>query len=82
MADNEIVPRSQMVKQGMVGIGGVVGGIAILALSGIGFWASLILGGIVAAIGLAVSSKKEDRMTGLITLGAGGLLMLRAVPFI
>ena len=78
----EIVPRKDMVKQFMIGIGGIGGGIAMFALSGLAFIPSLIVGGIIAVVGLAISSKPKDRTVGLITLGAGALLAISKIPIL
>lgn len=76
----DLVPRKDMVKQAMMGIGGIGGGIAIFLLSGLTFVPALIVGGIIAVIGLAISSKPKDRTAGLITLGAGALLAISKIP--
>ena len=76
----DLVPRKDMVKQAMMGIGGIGGGIAILALGGLSFIPALIIGGIIAVIGLAISAKPKDRTAGLITLGAGALLAISKIP--
>lgn len=80
----ELVPRKTMVKQAMMGIGGIGGGIAILLLSmsSMAWWAALILGGIIGVIGFAISTSKKDRTAGLITLGAGALLAVSPIPII
>jgi hypothetical protein len=76
----ELVPRKDMVKQAMMGIGGIGGGIAIFLLGGLPWIPGLIVGGIVAVIGLALSSSKKDRTAGLMTLGAGALLAISKIP--
>jgi hypothetical protein len=79
---SDLVPRKTLVKQGGQAIGGVVGGIAVLALTGLHAIPALIVGGAVALIGLAISGSKDDRTAGLITVGAGALTALTAVPLI
>jgi len=76
----ELVPRKDMVKQALMGIGGIGGGIAIWALSGLPMLAGIIVGGIIGVIGLALSSSSKDRTAGLITLGAGALLAISKIP--
>lgn len=79
---SDLVPRKTLVKQGGQAIGGVVGGVALLALTGLSPVPALIVGGVVTAVGLAISSSRSDRTPGLITAGAGALTALSAVPFI
>jgi hypothetical protein len=79
---SDLVPRKTLVKQGGQAIGGVVGGIALLALNGLGAVPALIIGGVVAVIGLAISGSKDDRTAGYITAGAGALTALTAIPLI
>lgn len=78
----DIVPRKTLVTQGSKAIGGIGGGIVLLALNGIGGIPALIVGGIIALIGAGISSSKEDRFTGFIILGAGVLTALGAIPFL
>jgi len=79
---DEIVPRKTLVKQFSKGAGGVGGGIALWVLSGLGGLGSLIVGGLIAVVGLAISTSEDDRTAGLITTGAGALTMVTAVPFL
>lgn len=78
----ELVPRKDMVKQAMMGIGGIGGGIGILMLGGLTTLPAIIIGGIIGVVGLAISSSKKDRTAGLITLGAGALLVLSKIPIL
>lgn len=77
---NDIVPRKTLVKYGSQGLGGVVGGAVLLALNSLGGLPALIVGGIVALIGLGISSSKDDRTAGLITTVAGALTAITAIP--
>ncbi len=79
---NEMVPRKTLVKYGTQGIGGVVGGAVILGLGSLGTVGSLVVGGIVALVGLAVSSSKDDRTAGMVAAGAGVITAATAIPFI
>ncbi len=74
----ELVPRKTMVKQALKGIGGIGGGIALLALAGSTGVFGFVIGGIVTFIGLALSTSKEDRLAGMITAGAGILTLVTA----
>ena len=78
----DIVPRKTLVSQGSKAIGGIGGGIVLLALNGIGGVPALIVGGIIALIGAGISSSKEDRITGFIVIGAGVLTALGVIPFL
>lgn len=78
----ELVPRKEMVKQALMGIGGIGGGIALFLLQGLAWLPGIIVGGIIAVIGLAISSSKKDRTAGLITLGAGALLAVSKIPIL
>ena len=81
----DLVPRKTLVKQGGYAIGGVGGGIAALianaALNG-HFLPSLIVGGIVGLVGLAVGSSKDDRTAGIVTTVAGVVMIAGGIPFL
>lgn len=79
---SDLVPRKTLVKQGGQAIGGVAGGIVLLALTGIHGIPALVVGGVIAVIGLAISGSKSDRTAGVITTAAGVLTAVAAVPFI
>lgn len=82
----DIVPRDQLVKQGVKGVGGVGAGIGTLILSAIASPAhplpGLIVGAIVGVAGMVIASSREDRNAGLVAMGAGGLTMLSSIPLI
>jgi hypothetical protein len=81
----DIVPRNELVKQGVQGVAGVGGGIGLLILKGIasaGFLAGLIAGGVVLVAGLVIASSPDDRKAGLVALGAGALTILASIPVI
>jgi hypothetical protein len=78
----DLVPRKTMVNQFLVAAGGIAGGIVTLAVAGWGFIPGLIVGGIIGAIGLAVTSSQENRMAGLVALGAGALVILSKIPIL
>ena len=76
----EIVPTSTLVRQGSAGIGGLVGGAALLILGSLGGPWAFIVGGIVTAAGAVVgASSREDRLAGGIIAGAGVLTILSGV---
>ena len=77
---DDLVPRKTLVKQGTQGIGGIVGGTALLILAGFGTVGSLIVGGAITLIGLAISTSKDDRTAGIVTAVAGGLALISAIP--
>lgn len=79
---SDMVPRKTLVKHGSHGLGGLIGGGVLLALNGLGPVGSLIVGGIVAAVGLGVSTSKEDRTAGLVVLGAGAVTAATAIGFL
>jgi hypothetical protein len=84
----DLVPRKELVRQGTQGIGGVGGGILLFVLrriAGLGAGLSvpgLIVGGVIAALGLAVSTSKEDRTAGLVITGAGILTAIASLPVV
>ena len=76
----DMVPKNELVGQGSKGIGGIVGGAVILTLASIGApIPSLIVGGIVGIVGLAMSSSHDDRKAGLLVAGVGGLTAISAI---
>ncbi|MBN1696040.1 MAG: hypothetical protein JW881_00885 [Spirochaetales bacterium] len=78
----ELVPRQQLVKQAMVGVGGIGGGIILLALGGVGFWPGIIIGGLIGIVGLAMAASKKDKGAGLIVAGGGIVYALSRLPFL
>lgn len=75
----DLVPRKQLVKQGMMGIGGIVGGAVLLVLSGLSGPVGWIIGGVLALVGLGLSASREDRAAGIVVLGAGVLTLISAL---
>jgi len=82
----DLVPRKTMVKQGGYAFGGLAGGIALFALHAIAgpahFLTSLIIGGAVALVGLAIGSSRDDRTAGTIVTAAGIVTAATAIPLI
>jgi hypothetical protein len=85
----DIVPRNQLVKQGVQGVAGVGGGIGLLilrAIASIGEGAislpGLIVGGVVTVAGFVIMSSPEDRRAGMVTIGAGALTLAASLPLV
>ncbi len=79
----DMVPRKQLVNQGSKGLGGIVGGTVLLVLTSITApIPSLIVGGIIGLVGLAMSRSKDDRKAGLVVAAAGVLTAITAIPAI
>ena len=79
----DIVPRREVSRQGLQGIGGLAGGAGILVLKAIA--ASSVLGGLVVGGGivlggLALAASKDDKKAGLVGIVAGGLTVLASLP--
>ena len=73
----EIVPTGTLVRHGTAGVGGIVGGAALLLLGSIGGPWAFIVGGVVTIAGIVVgASGKDDRLAGGIIAGAGLLTLL------
>jgi len=72
----DLVPRKELVKQGMMGIGGIVGGAILLILSSVSGPVGWIVGGLLTLIGLGVSTSRDDRPAGVVMLGAGVLTLV------
>jgi len=67
---SDIVPRSQLTKQGTYGVAATAGGVALLILAG-GGWFGTIAGGVLLVAGLALSSSKSDKGLGIVTAVVG-----------
>ena len=78
----DLVPRKTLVKYGSQGVGGIIGGGVVLALTSLNPVWSLIVGGIVAVVGLGISRSKDDRTAGLVATVAGALTAITAIPAI
>ena len=74
----DLVPRDRLVRQGMKGVGGIVSGAALLFLSGLSGPAGWIVGGLLTLVGLGISTSREDRTAGIVTAGAGILIIVSA----
>ena len=74
----DLVPRKDLTKQGVQGVGGVGGG-AILLLAASNPILGGIVGGILVLSGLAFGKSKGDRISGAILTGAGTIGILSAI---
>jgi glucose dehydrogenase len=71
---SDIVPRSQLTKQGTYGVLATGGGVALLVLAG-GSLFGIIAGGVLFVVGLALSGSKSDRALGIVTAVVGGVAL-------
>jgi hypothetical protein len=78
----DIVPRNELVKQGVNGVGGIAGGTAILVLSSFGGVWGWLIGAALTAAGLYMSRKKTNRTAGTLTAGAGIITLVSRLPVI
>jgi hypothetical protein len=79
----DLVPRSELVKQGWRGFGGVAGGIVLLVLrgiAGIGFWPGLLAGAFLILLGLGIGSARGDRLPGALTIAVGAATLIGSIP--
>jgi hypothetical protein len=75
---SDIVPRDQLNKRAVQGVGAVVGGVALLVLGGGGVLA-LIAGGVVTVVGLLLMSSRSDRRAGVIATVIGGAALASGI---
>ncbi len=68
---SDIVPRSEVSRQGVKGIGSLAGGAALLILSSLHPIGGFIIGGVLALAGFALWGSKADRNVGIVAAGAG-----------
>ena len=80
----DIVPRDQVSKQAMKGVGGVAGGIGLLVLRGLTATplVGLIAGGALVVAGGLMSRSKADRRAGMVTVIAGAITAVAALPLV
>ncbi|GAB6090932.1 hypothetical protein [Spirochaeta dissipatitropha] len=81
---SNIVPRDKMVKTAGKAVGGIAGGITLLALNSVtGFVPALIIGGIFTVGGASIAaSSPEDRNAGLIGIAVGAATIASSLPLI
>jgi hypothetical protein len=75
---SDIVPRSQLTKQGVQGVVAVAGGIGVLVLASLG-WFGAIIGGVVTVIGIALAGGKKERMAGIAMSVLGGVTVVSSI---
>lgn len=79
---NEVVPRKELERNAMTGIGGIGGGLAILAVSSV-ITGNPIIGLVVAAGmgfgGYTMTKSAEDRTAGKVLMGVGAITALSAL---
>ena len=76
----ELISRKELVKQGMKGTGGIVGGGILLILRSIGGVFGWIVGGLLTVMGFGILTSKEDRLAGIVTTGVGILTLVSQIP--
>jgi hypothetical protein len=76
---SEIVPRSQLTRQGAKGVGAVAGGLGLIILSSLGPILGLIAGGVLTVVGLSLSGSKSDRTAGIVTAASGIVTVVSAL---
>ena len=67
---SDIVPRSEVTKNGVKAVGAIAGGVTLLILATAHIFA-IIAGGALAIAGLALSTSKSDRAAGIVTTVVG-----------
>lgn len=78
MSGGDMVPRSRLAKQAMMGIGASAGGILLLALPVSGVL-SFVVGGVLLVAGLALATTKSDRTVGVVTAVVGAAAILGGI---
>jgi hypothetical protein len=78
---SDIVPRNQVTKHGVKGVGAVAGGVGLMILSSISAIpvVGAIAGGILAIVGFSLTGSKSDRTAGVVTAVAGVVTVAAAL---
>ena len=76
---SDIVPRNQVTKSGVKGVGAVAGGVGLLLLVSLHGILGILAGGVITVVGLALSGSKSDRTSGIVTTVAGVVTMAAAL---
>jgi len=77
----EIVPRNQVTRHGVKGVGAIAGGAGLMVLSSISSIPVIgaIAGGLLAVVGFALTGSKSDRTAGVVTAVAGVVTVAAAL---
>ena len=67
---SDIVPRSEVSKNGVKAVGAIAGGVTLFVLATAHIFA-IAAGGVLAIAGLALSTSKSDRTAGIVTAVVG-----------
>jgi hypothetical protein len=78
MTMSDIVPRSQLTKQGVQGVGAVAGGVVLLVLAGGGLF-GIVAGAVLTIGGLALSGSRSDRTAGIVTAVVGAATLAAGI---
>ncbi len=76
---SDIVPRGEVTKSGVKGVGAIAGGVGLLILASFSGLLGIIAGGAITVVGLALSGSKSDRTAGVVTTVAGILTGVTAL---
>jgi hypothetical protein len=70
---SDIVPRNEVTKSGVKGVGAVAGGTTLLVLSAVSHIPviGIIAGAVLAVVGFSLTSSRSDRTAGVVTAVAG-----------
>ena len=75
---SDIVPRSEVTKNGVKAVGTIAGGVTLLILAAVHLFA-IIAGGVLVVAGLALSSSKSDRTAGIVTVVVGAAALVSGI---
>lgn len=76
---SDIVPRSELSRQGVRGVLAAAGGIGALVLGGAFGWWGILLGGAIAVVGIALSRSPKERAVGIVTGVLGGIVLVSSI---
>jgi hypothetical protein len=76
---SDIVPRNELSRNGVRGVIALGGGITAFVLAGMGGWGGIIIGGLIALVGLALSGPKKDRTGGIVIAVAGAAVVVSSL---
>ena len=70
---SDIVPRSEVSKSGVKGVGAVAGGAVLLVLNWIAYIPviGIIAGAVLAVVGFSLTTSRSDRTAGVVAVVAG-----------